>query len=46
MKQYMDILSRAFSSDIRIAFNGAVELAKEMGVPTDEILDTKDKVLS
>lgn len=46
MKQYMDILGRAFSPDIRIAFNGSVELAKEMGVPTDEILDTKDKVFA
>ena len=44
MKQYMDILDRAFSPDLRTAFYGSVELAKEMGVLKDEILDTKEKV--
>ena len=46
MKQYMDILDRAFSPDIQAAFSGSVELAKEMGVPTDEILDTREKVFA
>ena len=46
MEQFMDILDRAFSPDIRVAFTGSVELAKEMGVPTEEILDTREKVFS
>lgn len=46
MKLFMDILDRAFAPDIRIAFDGSVELAREMGVPTEEILDTKEKVFS
>ena len=46
MKLFMDILERAFSPDISEAFEGSVALAKEMGVPTEEILDTKEKVFS
>ena len=46
MQVFMDILDRAFAPDIRVAFNGSVELAKELGVPTEEILDSKEKVFS
>ena len=44
MKQFMDILDRAFSPDIRTAFNASVDLAKEMGVPADDIIDSKEKL--
>ena len=44
MKKYMDILERAFSPDIRIAFAGSVDLAREMGVTTEEIIDNKEKL--
>lgn len=46
MKQYMEILDRAFSPDIETAFSGSIELAREMGVPEDEILDTEEKILA
>ena len=46
MKLFMDILERAFAPDISEAFEGSVTLAKEMGVPTEEILDTKEKIFS
>ena len=46
MKHYMAILERAFSPDVRAAFNGSVALAKEVGVPVNEILDTKEKVFA
>ena len=46
MELFMGILSLAFAPDISIAFDGSVSLAKEMGVPTEEILDTKEKMLS
>lgn len=43
---YMDILDRAFAPDIRIAFCGSIELARQAGVPQDEILDSQDKLVS
>ena len=46
MELFMNILDRAFAPDVRIAFSGSVELAKEMGVPADEILDSKEKIVS
>ena len=46
MELFMSILDRAFAPDIRMAFSGSVELAKEMGVPADEILDSKEKIAS
>lgn len=46
MKLFMDILERAFAPDISEAFDGSITLAKEMGVPGEEILDTKEKVFS
>ena len=46
MKLFMGILDKAFSPDVRLAFSGSVELAKYVGVPCDEILDSKEKVVS
>ena len=46
MKLFMSILDRAFAPDIRIAFAGSIELAKQIGVPEEEILDTKEKIVS
>ncbi len=42
---YVDLVSRAFSPNVEIALNGSVNLAKIMGVPTDEILDCKEKIV-
>ena len=44
MEVYTEILERAFSIDIAVAYEGSVELAKACGVPTEEILDTQEKV--
>ena len=46
MTSYLAVLERAFDPDIQLAFLGSVELAVEMGVPTEEILDTNDKALA
>ncbi len=46
MESFMAILDRAFAPDMRIAFRGSIELAKELGVPEDEILDSKEKIIS
>lgn len=40
---YVDLVSRAFSPDVETALNGSMNLAKSMGVPTEEILDSKEK---
>ena len=42
----MELLDRAFAPDIRIAFEGSIDLAKSCGVPVDEILDSKEKIAS
>lgn len=42
---YVNLVSQAFSPDVEIALNGSVNLAKIMGVPTDEILDCKEKIV-
>ena len=43
---YMDVLAVAFVPDVMKALHGSAELAKTMGVPTEEILDTREKVFS
>ncbi|WP_449372661.1 hypothetical protein [Arthrobacter psychrolactophilus] len=43
---YLAILERAFDPDIQLAFLGSIELAMEMGVPTEEILDRNEKALA
>lgn len=46
MSGYLAVLERAFDPDIQLAFLGSIELAMEMGVPTEEILDSNDKALA
>ncbi|MPM20011.1 hypothetical protein SDC9_66438 [bioreactor metagenome] len=41
---YMELLEQAFSADIETALVGSVELAKKMGVPTEELLDSHEKI--
>lgn len=43
---YVDLVSRAFSPDVETALNGSVNLAKIMSVPTEEILDSKEKIVA
>lgn len=45
-KMFMELLDRAFAPDIRVAFEGSIDLAKLCGVPVDEILDSKEKIAS
>lgn len=45
-KLFMELLNRAFALDIRVAFEGSIDLAKSCGVPVDEILDSKEKIAS
>ena len=42
----MELLDRAFAPDIRVAFEGSIDLAKSCGVPVDEILDSKEIIAS
>ncbi|MBL1079244.1 hypothetical protein JK358_33045 [Nocardia sp. 2] len=44
MSSYLGLLERAFSSDVQIALVGSVELAVELGVASNEILDSDEKV--
>ena len=44
MFDYLGLLERAFSPDVQVALVGSVELARGMGVPVDEILDSEEKV--
>ncbi len=46
MFSYVAVLGRAFSPDLQLALLGSVELARELGVPTKKILDTKKKTFS
>ena len=46
MRDYIELLSRAFSPDVAEAFDGSIALAKELGVPSDEILDSREKIQS
>lgn len=46
MSNYLAVLDRAFSPDVQVALLGSVELAQELGVPTEDILDTEEKTLS
>ena len=41
---YYEVLERAFSVDPRLAVMGSIELGRQMGVPAEEILDTKAKI--
>lgn len=44
MSDFLGLLERAFSPDVRVALVGSVELAAALGVASDEVLDTKEKV--
>lgn len=44
MNRYFIIMENSFNPDIEASFIGSIELAKYMGVPTEEILDTKAKI--
>lgn len=46
MSDYLEVLERAFSPDVEVALLGSVELALELGVPTEDVLDSEDKVLA
>lgn len=41
---YMKLLDNAFNCDIERALKGSVELAKQMGVPTDELLTNYQEI--
>lgn len=45
-KKFITILDKAFVPDISMAFSGSVELANACGVPTEEILDSSEKIRS
>ncbi|WP_336087327.1 hypothetical protein [Nocardia sp. SSK8] len=44
MAEYLGLLERAFSPDVQVAFAGSVELARQLGVAANEILDSEEKV--
>lgn len=46
MVEYLELLERVFAPDPAEAFLGSIELARSVGVPTEEILDSKAKTLS
>lgn len=46
IKVFLELTDAAFSPDVETAFEGSIELAKKMGVPLDEILDSHKKVIS
>lgn len=46
MSRYLDVLQRAFSPDVKIALQGSVDLALDLGVASVEILDSEEKVLA
>lgn len=46
MSGYLGLLERAFSPDMEAALFGSVELARGVGVASDEILDSEEKVIA
>lgn len=46
MADYLGVLERAFSPDVAVALLGSVELARELGVASEDILDSQEKVLA
>ena len=46
METFMQILDQAFVMDVHVAFEGSIKLARACGVPSEEILDTRDKIFS
>ena len=41
---FISLSKKAFAMDVRVAFAGSIELARTIGVPFDEILDSKEKI--
>jgi len=46
MADYLEVLERAFSPDVEVALLGSVELALELGVVSEEVLDSEEKTLT
>ncbi|QEO09493.1 hypothetical protein [Protaetiibacter larvae] len=46
LADYFEILERAFSPDVEAALVGSAELARAVGVPAGEVLDSEQKVRS
>ncbi|WEX03226.1 hypothetical protein [Rhodococcus sp. RCBS9] len=46
MSDYLGLLERAFSPDLEVALLGSVELALDLGVASEEVLDSDEKVLA
>lgn len=46
MSDYLGLLERAFSPDVEVALLGSVELALELGVASEEILNSDEKILT
>lgn len=46
MSDYIEMLGRAFSPDVGVALVGSVNLALEVGVASEEVLDSEEKVLA
>lgn len=44
MHVYLELVERAFSPDVMEALDGSVALARELGVPASEVLDTREKI--
>lgn len=44
LDSYLDVLGRAFSPDVRVAFAGSIELARQVGVAPENVLDTEAKI--
>ena len=44
MSDYLGLLELAFSPDVQVALVGSVELAAALGVASDEILDSEEKI--
>ena len=43
---YLAVLERAFSPDLEVALLGSVELALELGVASEDVLDSEEKILA
>lgn len=46
MSDYLGVLERAFSPDVEVALLGSVELALELGVASEGVLNSDEKVLA
>lgn len=44
MSVYLEVLDRMYSPNIEVALAGSIDLAKQLGVPSEEILDSQEKV--